>query len=1811
MGFVKRIIGGGIAGATLLSFGIVAAPSALAAQTTQPEPTPYASTGTSYYVDCSATTDGNGTIESPYNSLASANRKAKELKAGESLLFKRGSVCKSVGEGANKVGLQVFNAVGTPDKVITIGAYGPQVGAKPVLEGDGVRDTVYVENSQYIEIRDLKVTNKDANESEQWTKTRRGIIVANMNAGELKHTVIENNEIDDVTGKGVKDLGGSGAIQMEVYGSSRMEYSNGDWNLVAHPELDKDNVPSYFNGTLIANNNINNVARSGINMSTDFKCREESGWDGGGVCDPGRREYNPWTPSLNLIIRDNHVEHVGGDGIVVQMNDGAIVEGNYLNDAANKHMQFNAGIWNWNTDNTLFQYNEVTNTQKYSENTDGNAWDVDYGTRGTIFQYNYSHDNAGGTVLYCGCGDWRVAGSGHATGSVFRYNISVNDGLAKESHTGNVQTQRFVTLQGVTDGQFYNNLIVMPNGKKAQAETGNAWWLPTTEGSAYYNSGLSFANNLFIADGDNWLAGEPKTHLTWNNNVFVGGANPDKWQSKLLGEPSSKNNQYVTLDDFFKDSGTSIEKLRNAGSDLSVLDFTTKYTAGKGVAVAEEGTKDFFGRDVPTYGSPDVGASQKSAVAASATKQQTATIAAGKSAEFVAPQNKTIKVSAKVAAGTQLKIESAGNAFVRKTGYADKAGVATAYVRTSTNASKLTVTYEAKDDAAAAAAGTADVTVNTVTDYLYDGSFESIGGTPWTVGGTVDGQTVDWDTFANDATGNALRALETRSEKNQKGVVGSGEFSGRFGTAEVNGKTANIDTINQRNIQVVPGATYTLGFWAIPGATADAKATPAVTATVKSRKASSGTGSVWAQYATELATASTSADAKAGEPQYVTTTFTVPADAATEGALWLSFSDKGLAADANGYIDDVVLVRSDVKPTLKLTDFTTTVSQGETASAYVELDAQPNVSVVWQKQVDGKWTNVTTKTGTAAGNGVAENTRWLSLPNATAADAGQYRAVVTNSLGESVTSDPVTVTVTEKPAEATVAAIFVSALPTTTSYPQGSAFDASGLKVGARLTDGTSIVLDPSTYEVSGFDSSKVGRIPVRVTLKSDKTKTTSFPVDVTFVKTDLAAKYCSAAQASKYQSAQNYGPFPATLTCDGSLTTAWANWNEKDTDPWLSYTFDAAHKLGDLELYVDPSKPGEAPAKFDVLTLGEDGSTWNATKISADVTATNPNTVDLSSLGAVKGIKLKLTYKDGLDYARVAEVKIYEAADAVQSAAPTADKLTVTGPTKTAYTIGEKFDAAGLVAKATLNDADKTEKTLAEGDYTLTATDAEGKLVDLSQPFAKVGDVTVTLTALTVAPTTGDTAATATFTLKVNEVDKTALNKAIAAAEKVQNTGYTEDSWTSFQFVLATVKTVAANPNATAAEVAAATKALIAAQNALVVEQKVTGIKIEAEPAKTTYTVGDTFSAKGLVVSKTQNVGGPVVADASEYQLTAADAAGKAVDLTKPFAAVGKVTVTVTLTGTEFAKSFDVTVNEADKAALNEAIAAAEKLTADKYESGWDAFQTALAAAKTVAADKNATPAAVADALAKLTDAQNALVPVKPATVTGIEVTEPKTVKYTVGDTFSADGLVVKKVMSKGDPAVAEAGEYTVTAADASGAAVDLAKPFAAVGKVTVTVALKGADFAKTFEVTVAAVDKTALKAAVDAAEKLDEADYESGWADFRNALSDAEAVLADENATPDAVSGALEALTAAQKALVKKAPAPKPEPEQPTKPEPNKPGTLPGDAGQNGDKNGADKAAGDKGGLSKTGASVAGVAVAAVLLLAAGVAVMLRRRA
>lgn len=110
-------------------------------------------------------------------------------------------------------------------------------------------------------------------------------------------------------------------------------------------------------------------------------------------------------------------------------------------------------------------------------------------------------------------------------------------------------------------------------------------------------------------------------------------------------------------------------------------------------------------------------------------------------------------------------------------------------------------------------------------------------------------------------------------------------------------------------------------------------------------------------------------------------------------------------------------------------------------------------------------------------------------------------------------------------------------------------------------------------------------------------------------------------------------------------------------------------------------------------------------------------------------------------------------------------------------------------------------------------------------------------------------------------------------------------------------------------------------------------------------------------------------------------------------------------LKGTDFAKSFEVTVKSADKTALNEVIAEAGKLAEPDCKSGSDEFEAAFDAAKKVAADEDATSAQVADALAEPQKPA-----VKPSPNGKVDATEPSGLSKTGASTmaFAVDAVLL-----------------------------------------------------------------------------------------------------------------------------------------------------------------------------------------------------------
>lgn len=614
---------------------------------------------TVYHVDCDATASGIGTIDRPLTSLAAVS--VLDLGPGDAVLFQRGSTC----EGA-----LTTQGSGEPGAPIVIDAYGDAAEPPPHIAGGGVPAAVLLDDQQHWEIRNLEITNTDAAEGDRFRSIRRGLVVKNTDQGQLSHFRLENLYIHDVTGENKKDLNGSGGIQLEV-----------------HPGT----VPSWFDGVVIANNRIEDVNRSGINMSSAWMCRQEMAWDAS-FCSTANRAANPWVPSTNLVIRDNVVDGTGGDGIVVQMNRGAWVEGNVVMDAANRANQgSNAGLWAWNADDTVFRGNTVAGTKRLAGNNDGTSFDIDYGTRNTVFEYNVSYGNEGGMVFYCGCAASWLPNAGFASEGVYRYNVSIGE------------LNRSGFLSGATDGAFYNNTVLITDPSQSEFLSVNA-----------SGSSVLFANNLVIST----VAGiqtAPETApniMTWRNNAFYGAGS---WPGT-----TADGNRYAGLDALPAAVRAEVERLAaidyttvTGELDLTSLAFDVPELAGAGIPVAEAGVTDLYGAPLPSCGI-DVGARQFSEPVEGACDLPDS-LTDGE-VEVSVPAASTVRVSASIEPGAQLSVRNTAGLVQTARPVADGPEVY-AVVRTTAGEDELDLICDGV---------CTGIAVSTVDDVVVDGSFESL-----------------------------------------------------------------------------------------------------------------------------------------------------------------------------------------------------------------------------------------------------------------------------------------------------------------------------------------------------------------------------------------------------------------------------------------------------------------------------------------------------------------------------------------------------------------------------------------------------------------------------------------------------------------------------------------------------------------------------------------------------------------------------------------------------------------------------------------------------------------------------------------------------------------------------------------------------------------------------------------------------------------------------------------------------------------------------------------------------------------------------
>ncbi|GAA2841276.1 right-handed parallel beta-helix repeat-containing protein [Crossiella cryophila] len=467
-----------------------------------------------FHLDCSAAWPGTGSADSPWQRLDQAN--GFTFLPGDRLLLRRGTEC---------AGVLSPRGSGAPGRPVQLGAYGE--GGKPHIAGGGARAAVHLRNVQYWEIRDIRVSNFGPPPGPE--ERRAGIYVTLTDFGVGHHYVVADVEVHDVNGSDHKDPDPSGGILFGALGALR---------------------PTRFSDIVIERNRVSRVDRTGIGTISHWARRAEH------PNGPG----SSFAPIRDLVVRDNAVTDVGGDGIVPQNTLGALVERNRVHQFNMRSAGWNAGIWPWNSDDTLIQFNEVSGG---FGTRDSMAFDFDGGSRNVLYQYNYSHDNDGGALLVCNDKDMVN------DGGVFRHNISQHDGHPDVAVIS-------IGCARATNVRIHHNTFFTGRDTRLVAN--------------YTDTQIVAANNVFARAGGSSMIQDP--HGRYLANAYFNMPVPER------------DGRAVTADPLLLNPGSASGLLDLGGYRLRAG--SPALRAGEPVQGA--GSRDFFGNPMPSV--PNIGAYQ-------------------------------------------------------------------------------------------------------------------------------------------------------------------------------------------------------------------------------------------------------------------------------------------------------------------------------------------------------------------------------------------------------------------------------------------------------------------------------------------------------------------------------------------------------------------------------------------------------------------------------------------------------------------------------------------------------------------------------------------------------------------------------------------------------------------------------------------------------------------------------------------------------------------------------------------------------------------------------------------------------------------------------------------------------------------------------------------------------------------------------------------------------------------------------------------------------------------------------------------------
>lgn len=446
---------------------------------------------TDYYVDAitgSDTNDGKSPEKAWKTLSASTTNAPFKFGAGDRLYIKAGT------QYANQQ-LVIAECKATPENPFVITSYGD--GEKPIINlgtftgFTDLRATLYLKNSSGVEVRNLEIQNYVGKPTTSSTQQKFGAYIYANNIGEVKHIVLDGLEFRHVKGSTAKgdDKAGAGVFW----------YCEGS-------------TPTYYNGLEIANCEFENVDR--VAITGNNTAGRATGW------------YN----NINVHIHRNYIHNIGGQGVTIKACDGAVCEYNRVDSCGVRER--GVGIWAYKADNSVIQYNIVSNAMGA---TDAQGFDSDYNCTNTIFQYNISVHNEGGFMLICCPGDnapvddktytWNAG----LKGTTVRYNLSVNDGFRERPGTSKAYFSPTFHITGaVRWSTIYGNTLVMLPKKLDKIDknfvTFMAWGNKRPSDTYFYNNIFYAADGTVGTFDKHSQGGYIKTskNTAFSNNAYIG-----------------------------------------------------------------------------------------------------------------------------------------------------------------------------------------------------------------------------------------------------------------------------------------------------------------------------------------------------------------------------------------------------------------------------------------------------------------------------------------------------------------------------------------------------------------------------------------------------------------------------------------------------------------------------------------------------------------------------------------------------------------------------------------------------------------------------------------------------------------------------------------------------------------------------------------------------------------------------------------------------------------------------------------------------------------------------------------------------------------------------------------------------------------------------------------------------------------------------------------------------------------------------------------------------------------------------------------